>query len=838
MIALTKLRVLAVALFATVLPFGGALRAQEAAADSALDILARRCSQCHGAAKMAGLDLRTRAALLAGGKRGPAIVPGHPEKSLLYQAVSGVGDLRMPMNGDLLTPEEVATLERWIRDGAAWGPAELGAGGQQWWSFTPPVKPEPPVETGHPIDAFVNEGLKLKGLEPLPRADDRTLIRRAYFDLHGLPPNPNDVAALLEADSNDAWPKLIDTLLESEHYGERWGRHWLDVVRYADTGGFETDIYFPNAWRYRDYVIQSFNEDKPFDRFVREQIAGDELWPDDLELRGGYQIPPEKLEHLEARIGTGLYTIGPVYHEAALDGRQYRYEWLTDAVDTTGSAFLGLTLGCARCHDHKFDALAQTDYHRMMAIFAGSEPRDVPVTHKMSQLGYYSGFPRLLKVEEYQQAVKRIDESARARVQREIESRFPPEVLAAHKIPKDQRSAAQRELAARLEFALTEAGLKENATGKLAHLPYTPQERDERDRLLYELGKAALKARVTPSTATVLARAEVVYPVHMTSRGDFRATGEEVEAGFPAAIPGGGKISSDPRLEGALGKRAALANWLAQREHPLTARVIVNRVWQWHFGRGIVATPNDFGRQGDAPTHPELLDWLAVDFVENGWSMKRLHRMIMTSNAYQRASSPHEANSEIDAENRYLWRMNRRRLEAEVLRDSVLAVAGKLNLEMGGRPVVPPLTEDEMRGLWARDQWPVSLDPEQQNRRSVYLYVKRSFPLPMFTTFDAPDSSVSCARRDVTTVAPQSLALLNSTFMLEQAAAFAERLAAAEGDLDERVRRAWRQALGREPSDDEHAKAMELAASEPNQERALRQVALLVMNLNEFLYVD
>ncbi len=811
--------------------------AEKTSAAPALEVLARRCVECHGATKMGGLDLRSREGLLAGGKRGPSIEPGRPQQSLLLQVVTGGDDLRMPLGREPLAADEIAALESWIREGAPWTEAAIESSQREWWSFTPPAKPAPP-RGANPVDAFLDARLRHEGLEPLARAEPHTLVRRAYFDLHGLPPTPEQVAGFVDGSAPDAWPKLVDELLASERYGERWGRHWLDVVRYADTGGFETDIYFPNAWRYRDYVIRAFNEDKPFDRFVREQIAGDELWPDDLELRGGYEIPQEKLDHLEAEIGTGLYTIGPIYHEAALDGRQYRYEWLTDAVDTTASAFLGLTLGCARCHDHKFDALSQKDYHRMMAVFSGSEPREVPVVQKMSELGFYSGYPRLLKVEEYQQAVKRIDKSARERVQHEVESRFPPEVLAAHRTPKDERNAQQRELAAQLEGALTDAGLKENATGKLVDLPYTPAERDERDRLIYELGKAALDARAAKQTATVLGRADVVYPVHMTSRGDFRATGEQVDPGFPTAVAGEKSVPTPRPGDGALGKRAALAEWLADPQHPLTARVIVNRVWQWHFGRGIVGTPNDFGRQGDAPTHPELLDWLATDFVENGWSIKRLHRMIMTSAAYQRSSAPHDANAAIDAENLYLWRMNRRRLEAEVLRDSVLAVAGDLNLEMGGRPVIPPLTEDEMRGLWSRDQWPVSLDREQQNRRSVYLYVKRSFPLPMFTTFDAPDSSVSCARRDVTTVAPQSLAMLNSDFMLEQATVFAERLAAQGDSPAQWVRAAWREALGREPSEQEIEKASGLIDDESTPAAALRRLALLTFNLNEFVYVD
>jgi len=798
--------------------------------EEARAILEQNCIGCHGAAQMSGLDLRTREGALSGGKRGTSIVPGHPEQSLLHQVLSGDHEVKMPAGKPALATEQVETLAAWIREGAQWE-GELAANvGETWWSFEKPTRPAPPTSSVKAIDAFIFTELEERGLEPLPAADRRTLIRRAYFDLHGLPPSPEAVERFVEAESPDAYAKLIDELLESPRYGERWGRHWLDVVRYADSGGFETDIYFPNAWRYRDYVIESFNKDKPFDRFVREQIAGDEIWPDDIELRGGYQIPKEKLEHLEARIGTGMYAIGPVYHEAALDGRQLRYEWMTDAVDTTGAAFLGLTVGCARCHDHKFDPLSQRDYHRMLAIFAGSEPRNIPVVNKMSEFGYYTGYPKQLKVQEYQEAIKRIDVAARQRITSKIEEKFSEEVRAAHAKPNGERTSPERELAATLEKALTEAGLKENAVGKTARIEYSPHEKDERERLIYQLGEAALKARFELAQATVLGRSDVVYPTQMTSRGDFHGIGDEVEAGFPAALTGGREPSVVKE------RRKALAEWLASPDHPLTARVMVNRIWQGHFGRGIVATPNDFGRQGGPPTHPELLDWLAVEFVEQGWSVKTMHRLIMLSDVYRRASSPHEANSAIDAENRFLWRMNRRRLEAETLRDSVLAVSGDLNLKAGGRPVVPPLSEDEMRGMWAPDQWPVALDPEEHNRRSVYIYVKRSFPFPMFTTFDAPDSSVSCARRDVTTVAPQALAMINSEFMLARAKSIAKRVAEKYGpEPERRVEGVWLLALGRRPSADETARA---AALLDKGEESLAQLGLLAFNLNEFLYVD
>ena len=804
-----------------------ALPAARADTQAALAVLEAECLGCHGAAAMSGLDLRTRESVLQGGSRGPALVPGDAEASLLYRVLRGVREqdreLRMPSGKPALDAEHIAAIASWIRNGAAWTERPLDAGGQ-WWAFRRPAAREADIDKPNPIDGFIASKLRARNLEPAPEADRRTLIRRAYFDLHGLPPAPEAVDAFLADPSPAAYAKLIDALLASPRYGERWGRYWLDVVRYADTGGFETDIYFPNAWRYRDYVIRSFNDDKPYDRFVKEQIAGDEIWPDDIELRGGYRIPEEKLDHLEARLGTGMYAIGPVYHEAALDGRQLRYEWLTDAVDTTGEAFLGLTLGCARCHDHKFDPLSQRDYHRMMAVFAGSEPKEIPVVNKMSQFGFYSGYPRLLKVEEYKAAVKRIDTAARKRLVKQVEAGFSAEVLAAYRVPRGERAPEQREQAAKVEAALTAAGLKENAAGRTARLEYTPQERDDRERLLYELGKAALAANYRIASATVLGHAEVRYPVRMTSRGDYRAAGERVAAGFPAVFTGGREQAATQ--EPASGpfvpqRRKALAEWLASPDHPLTARVMVNRIWQGHFGRGLVAAANDFGRQSDPPTHPDLLDWLAVRFVEDGWSVKKLHRRIMLSEAYRRSSLPVAANAAADPQNEMLWRMNRRRLDAETLRDGILAAAGKLNLKMGGRPVVPPLSADEMQGIWSPAQWPVSLDPAEHDRRSVYLYVKRSFPYPLFTTFDAPDTSVSCARRNVTTVAPQALTLLNGEFMREQAKALAGRA--------EDPRRLWRLALGRDPSPQESERTAGLAPE---------RLALLLLNLNEFLYID
>ena len=803
------------------------------AQELAQEVIERRCLECHGAEAKSTLDLRTREGML----RAEAIVPGHPDRSPLIRALKR-DELRMPLGRKPLPAAEVAALEEWIRDGAAWDTELSDQPASQWWAFQPPKKSNPPGDGANPIDAFVNAKLTEKGLTAVEPADKRTLIRRAYFDLIGLPPTFDQVKRFVDDSDPKAFAKIVDELLESSRYGERWGRHWLDVARYADTGGFETDLYFPNAWRYRDYVIKSFNDDKPYDRFVKEQIAGDEIWPDDLETRGSYHLSEEKLKHLEARIGTGLYTVGTLYAEAALDGRQLRYEWLTDAADVTAEVFMGLTLGCARCHDHKFDPLTQRDYHRMMAVFADSEPIERSVVNQNSQLSYMGGFPRLIKVEEYRAAIKRIDAAAKKRALDAFKTNFPEEMVAAYEVPESKRTSQQQALAVKFEFELTEVGFKKNPKGKQPELTYTPREKDERERLIYQLGQAALRAsRIVRSQATVLGHSEIMRPVHMTSRGDYRSVSDRVYAGFPAVLTGGEErpATSEP-AEGLFvpQRRKALAQWLTDPKHPLTARVMVNRIWQGHFGRGLVGTPNDFGRQGDPPTHPALLDWLAADFVENGWSVKAMHRRIMLSNAYQRSSAGNEANAGTDASNLYLWRMNRRRLEAETLRDNVLAVSGALNLKMGGRSVVPALTSEEMRGMWNKDQWPVSLDPAEHNRRSVYLYAKRSFPLPLFTTFDAPDTSFSCSRRTVTTVAPQALALMNSEFMQTQARVLAERVRGQSPD--DPIAGVWRIALGREPAEYERSRAA--ALMEGLSSDALEQVCLLAMNLSEFVYVD
>ncbi len=772
--------------------------------ESARSILAANCLPCHGEPKMGGLDLRAIGPILQGGIRGPAQTPGKSATSLLYLALERTGDLKMPPGKQGLPPHEIRVIRDWIESGAHWPredtPAASAALEPAWWSLRKPIRPAPPelrnaAIVPSPVDRFILNKLEARGLKPAPGASKLTLIRRAAFDLTGLPPEPAQVAAFLKDDSPKAWENLIDRLLASPQYGEKWGRHWLDVIRYGDSSGYEGDLYYPNAWRYRDYVIKSFNTDKPYDQFVKEQIAGDEIWPNTLEFEGSYIMPAQKQIDLEHRLGTSLYTIGPMDPSSLLNGEQMRYERLTDMADTTASAFLGLTMGCARCHDHKFDPITQKDYFALQAIFAGSEPRDLAIDVRKWQ-EFKKGQTKLLALEDLQDRISRLDQAARRRLQ---------------------------------------SGGKQSASDLAAF--YTEGERAERERLLQSVAQVALKIPRANPAVTVLAHSEIVPDIHLAIRGEFRNKGPVVKPGFPAVLSASPVLAEVPGQP--LARRKALALWLTRPDHPLTARVMVNRIWQGHFGRGIVATPNDFGRQGDPPSHPELLDWLATEFVARNWSVKAMHRVIMNSEAYRRSSDLLPPNSEKDPDNHLLWGANRRRLDAEGVRDAILATAGTLNRKGGGPPVIPPLSDEEIGALEDASQWPASHDPAAAAQRSVYLYVKRGFRIPMLETFDMPDASFSSAHRDSTNVAPQALALLNNDFVYRQAQAFASRLSRESADPAVQAASGWRLALGREPTPAELQKAVAIlsrGAFQPGQ--PLLGFCLMLFNLNEFLYVD
>ncbi len=738
-------------------------------------ILAAHCYDCHGARKQkADLRLDNRSdAFNAGGPDGKVIVPGRSGQSSLFKRVTAPDpDDRMPQKAEPLSAVEIARLKDWIDRGAVW-PAgvddaaptnSVGLGmvitakDRTFWSFQPVRRVAPPAVkhaawVTSPVDAFILAKLESEGLAPAPPASKRELIRRVTFDLTGLPPTPDELAAFLNDRSPHAYEKVVDRLLDSSAYGERWGQHWLDVVRYAETEGFEYDNPTPDSWRFRDFVIRALNEDLPFDRFVTAQLAGDEIAPDDREMQ----------------TAAGFHRLGAVRRNAgnqAVTGS--RNEILTERTDIIGSAFLGLTLGCARCHDHKFDPIRQRDYYQMQAFLASSQERDVP----------------LVSTNEYAAWKTRADV-----VNREIE---------------------------RLKTSL------KGAQGE--------EEQRVRDRIKAAEGR--LPAPL-PSLASVWDDPKGPTPIHILQRGDWEKRGERVGMrGVAVLLP-----DSAPELPGDTAHpRALLAKWLTSPEHPLTARVFVNRVWQFHFGQGIVKTPNDFGANGSRPSHPELLDYLAGEFVAHGWRLKPLHRALVLSSAYRQSSrSPLERVAKAkDPENRLLWRFNRQRLEAEELRDAMLTVAGRLNRKAGGPSVQLPVDKDLVDQLYKPSQWVVTPDVTEHDRRSVYLIAKRNLRLPFMQVFDQPMSLTSCPRRESSTHAPQALELLNGRIANELAAAFAERLRREGGENPRRqVELAYRLALGRDPARVERDLAMEFLKRQP-----LKEFALAVFNLNAFIYVD
>jgi mono/diheme cytochrome c family protein len=844
---------------------------------AALAVLEKNCISCHGAAQMSGLDMRQREGLLKGGKRGPAIVPEHPEKSLLYLSAAHQGELKMPLGSTSPLPaEDLAALKKWIEEGALW-PADYQEAARpepSWWSFKKPVRPPVPHpkesnRVVNPIDAFVLAKLEEKGLTPAPRADKLTLVRRAYFDLIGLPPTPEEVDRFMKDTSPNAWANLIDTLQASPRYGERWGRRWLDVVRYADTAGFEADMYYPNAWRYRDYVIKSFNDDKPYDRFVQEQIAGDELWPDTLNLEGLYGVPPRELEHLEARVGTGLYSFGPEVREDNLESRKLQYEWLTDTVDTTGSAFMGLTFKCARCHDHKFDPIAEKDYYRLQAVFAGSQVGTVPVITSLSATKHDEDEYYIMALEEARNAYMDFENKIIDRALKVKEKDYSPEAIAAYNLVAIFRTPKQAAMAAPLD--------EYKKTLKVEEL-LTPAERLTLQTLTDNLAKAAVAVPQDTGfdslvkyenfydvpSATVLKDLplELVPTTYMYSRGDVKTPLEKVTPGLPGSLLADHDPYDLAMSQGGPRFRKELALWLTKPDHPLTARVMVNRIWEGHFGAGIVATENDFGHQGVPPSNQELLDWLATEFIREGWSIKSMNRLIMLSSTYQMASRfTNAADARVDPQNAYLWRMNRTRLEGEAVWDSIHVAAGDINFKMGGRAVMPPLTKTELNGIRELAEWVPPADPAEANRRGVYIMTYRDFPYPLLDRYDMPGNAESCPRRDVTTVAPQVLWTLNSHVSMDEAQQFAVRLVKETGDNPpEWIDQAWRIALSRPPSTDEKSEALamlaklekvpplkrdasnalpvELAKLGNARAEALTKLCLTIFNLDEFVYVD
>lgn len=691
-------------------------------------ILKSRCLKCHGAdAKVRGnLRLDSREAVLKGGDQGPAVTLEQPDESLLLQAVRYEGP-EMPPSGKLPS-DEIDALARWVKEGLVWpadgrkttpvtvkAPRE-SAGDPASWPYRQVKRPPLPRVARrewikNPIDAFVMSRLEAEKLEPAPPADRIALIRRVTFDLTGLPPTPEAVDAFAADTSADAYERLVDRLLASPQYGEAWGRHWLDLVRYAETNGYERDAAKPYAWRYRDYVIASFNEDKPYDRFVREQIAGDLTEPGST----------------EALIATGYYRLG-LWDDEPADRPLALYNGLDDIVSTTGQAILGLSINCARCHDHKKDPIPQRDYYRLLAFF-----RDVT----------------------------------------------------------------------------------------------------------YPDGKNIKMSGPGEPVPVMCVREEGRNETHVLFRGNPNLVGPRVEPGVPEIL-GGGEASFATGPE----KRLALAEWLTDPRNPMTARVMVNRVWQFHFGRGIVPTPSDFGQLGEPSTHPELLDWLAAEFMEGGWRIKRIHRLIVLSNTYRLSARATEQGLARDPGDLWFWRFPMRRLSAEEVRDAILAVSGELNLKAGGPSICPPIPRDVLAGQSMPGSGWATSTPEESARRSVYIHVKRSLQVPILAAHDSPDTDSSCPVRYTTTVPAQALGLLNGAFANEQAERFARRLRRERpGSLAEQVRRAIRLTTGVEPPAEEVARDVAWIDSMKKEahltaDAALREYCLLALSTNAFLYLD
>jgi cytochrome c553 len=798
-------------------------------------VLKAHCTKCHGddSEKVkGGLSLATRAAVLAGGETGPAADLAKPEASLLLKAIHYKDEAyKMPPKGKL-PAADIAVLEKWVKLGLPVtadrigdtakgpGPKPIPEEAKRYWAYQPVKRPAVPqvnvpnFTIRNPIDAFVAAKWGAKKLTPVAPAEKAALARRAYYDLIGLPPTPEELDAFVKDAAPDAYEKLLDKLLASSHYGEKWGRHWLDVVRYGETNGYERDGPKPFAWRYRDYVIQSFNADKPYTQFVKEQLAGDEI-----QAVQGYNP--------DAVIATGFYRLG-IWDDEPADRLQAEYDGFDDIVATACQALLGTTFNCARCHDHKADPIPQADYYKLLAFFRDikpySENRDVRSANSLSDLT-----PPDARAKYEAELVKR--QSRLKDVLKEMEAL---ENAVIKTLPAEDQRAAE--------------GIDRPQVVRLKVVPALKgKEKDDYAVLRKERAELEKKNTVPGQELALSVNNCFTNPptTHIMVRGSPHAKGKEVKPGFPEVLglpdpeipaPKAGAKSS--------GRRTVLANWIASDTNPLTARVMVNRVWQYHFGRGIVPSANDFGKLGEKPTHPELLDWLAAEFTEGGWTLKRLHKLIMTSSTYRLSSAANEANLKSDPANDLLWRFNARRLSGEEVRDSVLAVSGALNLKQFGPSTYPKIPREVLAGQSVPGQgWPTS-PPEEGNRRSVYAHVKRSLRVPILVGFDQPDPDSSCPVRYVTTVPTQALGLLNGEFANEQAELFAARLQKeAPNDVAAQVARAIRLTTGRTPSATEVKADVAFIASlktkhKLSDAKALAQFALLCLNANEFVYLD
>jgi hypothetical protein len=688
---------------------------------------------------------------------------------------------------------------------------------RSWWAFQKPVRPPAPagrdkwVKT--PVDAFILKALKEKQLKPSDPLPKEQLIRRVTLDLTGLPPTPDDVDLFLSDKSSQAYESLVDRLLGSPQYGERWAQRWLDVARYADTNGYEIDAYRPHAWRYRDYVVNSFNTDKPYDRFILEQIAGDELFPGSK----------------EALIATGFHRAGPIHLVSGnQDEEANRQEVLTEFTSGIASVFMGVTIGCAKCHNHKFDPILQADYYRLQAIFASTEGKDIEIATDDERERFKRDTEEYkAKLAPVKKAIDMIEKPYRDRLRDEKRSKLEPALREALDVPKEKRTDDQQKLA---KAAMSQIGVSWDEIVAVL----SAEDKQSRTALRKQMHEIELTEPDSLPTAYAVANTGGAPTIHILKIGDPRQKMDPVDPGFPSALADeNGRVTPEP-----CSRRSALAKWLASADNPLTARVMVNRIWQLRMGAGLVRTPNDFGALGERPTNGELLDWLATEFVGRDWSVKALDRLILTSSVYQQSAQDDPAKSKIDSDNKLYWRANRRRLESEMLRDSVLAAAGTLNPRVGGKPVRVPIEREIYDLIFTEDEpdnlWPLLPDKNEYNRRSLYLLNKRTVRLPMLANFDQPDAMTSCPVRPASTHALQALSLMNSDFMAEQSGAFAKRVEKRCGsDRACAVHAAYRYALAREPRPEEASMARDFfAAGAP-----LSDFCLALLNRNEFVYL-
>ena len=935
--------------------------------DEAYPVLEENCWSCHGVSKKirGGLILTTLEGVLKGGEFGPAVDLENPKNSLLLKMTSHQDkDHEMPPDGKM-ADEDIAVLAKWIQLGVPFPKSDEvepegeiihhGADyekGKEHWGFKKAKKPALPNERlgSHPIDRFVNYRLEKAELEVNGRAEDDVLVRRAYYDLTGLPPSPAEVEAYTFNQDRDKFNKLIDRLLDSPHYGEKWGRYWLDLVRYAETNGYERDGDKPEIWRYRDYVIDSFNQNKPYDRMILEHIAGDEL-------------PDADAASITA---TGYQRLG-VWDDEPADPTLAKYDYLDDIVRTSGEVFLGMTIGCARCHDHKIDPISAKDYYSMLSFFANVTPHRQAQSNLVQVTSENPDTQALQTRRNWENRLSQLQKSVQSLKSEffaKLDSQYLPQanlnlsdaraggldwkysltnpgdawetngfgdtdwqvgrsgfglrgtpgsivntewktkdIWLRHKfglaeLPKSLFLSFHhdeditvflngRQILHRTGYStyyqtedVTDSAIPALQTGQNVLAVHVKQTIGGQffdlslrgfskpvnlDHLLNKHGIEVLSAgrfnlykkdrgslakhlKTEPSSNQypVLAVAESGnHPIHVLRRGNPALPGPLVTPAFPSILDDtNAEIPASYQTSQSSGRRRVLAEWLASADNPMTARVMINRIWQYHFGRGIVRSSNDFGLQGDDPTHPDLLNWLAHQFVESGWDIKAMHRLIMSSDAYQRSSAPNDKSLVKDPLNDLFWRFDMRRLQAEEVRDSILAARGSLNLQMGGPSVTPPLPALVLATASKPDQAWGKSTPAQANRRSVYVKVKRSLQDPILQSHDAADTDATCPVRFTTTVPTQALTMINGEFVNESALTFAEHIRKQAGNtLHDQIKHGLSIVFSRSPEPKEIEAGVKMveevkAVGNLSDKDALDRFALLALNLNEFMYLD